>query len=382
MLHRPRTEMLTEQEQSATLALAVREPRLLALLAASHVQLQHALPARSLPPATAATEVLESALSPLHPPAGTAEVSLSHSRYRRLQPAPPLLPSHVPPPPSLSSPFQPPLITGMPPPASPPSTPPPPPTRAPALKSWYRSDDIGEGEHLQSCTTICNTICIRWYRVWYSWWYHDSIVKAECETAPCSFHFESDPTLSPDFESVSPLRSPLRLKTSARSKPGSQGSKASAQKLRSAAISKVAVPPLNLMTPRSGSRASQLYYLTTAEREDAEESAADSASPMPSSSRELFAAEPWVAPKALPQKSTPGVASKMRVPALDLLMPQPPLLKEPPYEAQCLSPQLWPQTTHGAVVLDGAISDAVQGIGEVFSPCQPKLSPRGRHVWV
>jgi len=65
------------------------------------------------------------------------------------------------------------------------------------------------------------------------------------------------------------------------------------------------------------------------------------------------------------------------------LMPQPPLLKEPPYEAQCLSPQLWPQTTHGAVVLDGgAITDAVQGIGKVFSPCQPKLSPRGRHVWV
>lgn len=371
--------MQSEQEQSATLALAVQEPRLLALLAASHVQLQHALPAHSLPPATAAGDAfLESALSPLHPPAGTAEVSLSHSRYRRLQPAPPLLP----PPPSLSSPFQPPLITGMPPPASPPSTPPPPPTRAPELKSWYRSGDIGEGEHLQSCTIICNTICIRWYRVWYSWWYHDSIVKAECETAPCSFHFESDPTLSPDFESVSPSRSPLRLKTSARSKPGSQGSKASAQKLRSAAISKVAVPPLNLMTPRSGSRASQLYYLTTAEREDAEESAVDSASPMPSPSRELFAAEPWVAPKALTQKSTPGVASKMRVPALDLLMPQPPLLKEPPYEAQCLSPQLWPQTTHGAVVLDGAITDAVQGIGEVFSPCQPKLSPRGRHVWV
>ena len=377
--------MQSEQEQSATLALAVQEPRLLALLAASHVQLRHALPRpRSLPPATAATDAVESASSPLHPPAGTAEVSLSHSRYRWLQSAPPMQPSCVPSPPSLSPSFQPPLMPAMQPPASPPSTPPPPPTRAPALKSWYRSGDIGDSEHLQSCTTICNAICTRWYRVWYSWWYHDAIVKGECETAPCSFHFESDPTLSPDFELVSPLRSPLRLKASARATPGSQGLKASAQKLRSAAISKVAVPPLNLMTPRSGARASQLYYLTTAEREDAEESVADSASPVPSSSREFFADEPLVAPKALTQKSTPGMASKVRVPALDLLIPQPPLLKEPPYAAQCLSSQPWPQTTHGAVVLDGAIADAVHGIGEVLSvsPCQPKLSPRGRHVWV
>ena len=280
-----------------------------------------------------------------------------------------------------------------------------------------------------------------------------AVIRRECKTAALSFEYDDDPTLcafssmpmpatpwgtagrigSPGSADTSRWpataqcsRWPASAETSRRHTEGieltsrsppvqTSSANKSPPKSGESSKSKPPVPPLNLMTPRSGARASQLHYLTTLEHEDAE------GDDVP---KELVSATPkspnLTARSARSARSNAEVSNTARsatkkalVPPLNIgLAPcsgafhpsqRPPSSHRTSRSARSALPASVeaferPLSSYRATrsararppaPMEGADVNehVIRGRREVLTPRsssarQPKISPRGRHVWV